>query len=172
MLDQLTQSRTVAQGRGAGAFNVGQLALGRQGEVERRQDRARQFAGQTLGAGLQVSNPFQRFQSQNATMAGGLPTRLGQTMAFGQQNQVNFDPINANVANIAQNQFNAEQQEYLQDKNFLPDLIGGGLSMAGSIFGGPSGGAIAGKLGGLFGGGGGGQSMSGTQADVAINPFK
>jgi len=152
-IDQLTQGATQRQGRGSGAFNVGQLALARHGAVQAREDRARQFAGQTLGTGLATANPFQRIQSQNATMAGGIGSRLQNAQGFAGQNTVNFDPINQNVAQIANQNFQAEQAKFEADRSFLPDLIGGGLSLAGNIFGGPAGGVIAGKLGGLFGGG-------------------
>ena len=134
-IDQLTQGATARQGRGAGAFNVGQLALGRQGAVDDRKAQRRQFAQQTLGSGLAVSNPFQRIMSQNATMAGGIPSRLGQTMGFADQNTVNFDPINQQVAGLASQQFAAEQAKFAADRSFLPDIIGGAISGAGSIAG-------------------------------------
>ena len=169
-VDQLTQQATQRQGRGAGAFNVGQLALGRQGAVDARKAQRRQFAGQTIGSGLAVSNPLQRIMQQNTAAAGSLPQRLGQTLQFADQNTVNFDPINQNVANAAQAQFAADQAQYQADKSFLPDLIGGGLSMAGSIFGGPAGGMLANKI---FGGGGGGAFPQGpvTQTAPGVTRF-
>ncbi len=151
-VDQGVFSRLAGQGRGAGAFSVGQLALGRQGAIQANEDRARQFAQQTQQGGLAVSNPLQQIFAREAGTAGTSFDRLRNIQGFGQQNTVDFDPINQNVAGIAQQQFAQEQAKFEADRNFLPDLISGGLSLAGSV----GTGGLSSLLGGFGGGGGGG----------------
>ena len=155
---QGSQAASFQRGRGVGNFAVGQMALNRFDAQEAIKARRRQFAAGTAGLGLEVSNPFQRIMSQNANVAGGIGSRLANAQGFAGANSVNFDPINSQVANAAQNRFAAEQQQYQQEQSFLPDLISGGLSLAGSVFGGPAGGILAGKM---FGKGKGGGSLQG-----------
>lgn len=149
-IDQLTQGATARQGRGSGQFNIGQLALGRAGAIQANEDRARQFAQQTQQGGLAVSNPLQQILAREAGTAGTSFDRLRNIQGFGQQNTVDFDPINAQVAQNARQQQQAEQAQFTADRNFLPDLISGGLSLAGSV----GTGGLSSMFGG-FGGGGG-----------------
>jgi len=142
-VDQMTMGQTMKQGRGAGAFNVGQLALSRQGAVQQRQDRARQFGSGVAQLGMQTSNPLQRFMGINAQMAGGLPQRMAQAQQFGEQNQVNFDPINAQIANVAMGSAQMKAAQNARSSSSFGDMLGGGLSMVGSMY-----------AGGAFGGGG------------------
>lgn len=176
-VSQGSQAASFQRGRGVGNFSVGQMALERFDAQEAIKNRRRSFAAGTAGLGLEVSNPFQRIMSQNANAAGGIGSRLANAQGFAGQNSVNFDPISGQVANAAQNRFASEQANFEADRGLLPDLLSGGLSLAGSIFGGPAGGMAAGALGSLFGGGksggGGGQALSNNmKPNVAINPFK
>ena len=152
-VDQSTMGNVASRGRGAGAFGVGQLVLGRAGAIQANEDRARQFAQQTQQGGLAMSNPLQRIMQQNASTSGSIMDRLRNVQGFGQQNTVDFDPINANVSNIAQFNNQMQQQQAQASASGFGDILGGIGSLAGTAFGGPIGGMIGGQIGSMFGGG-------------------
>lgn len=135
-VDQMTQGAVASRGRGAGAFGVVQMAMNRQGAIQANEDRARQFAQQTQQGGLAMSNPLQRIFAQESASGGTFMDRLRNVQGFGQQNTVNFDPINANVSNIAQ--FNNQMQQQQAEASasgfgdILGGVLGGGLKIAGA----------------------------------------
>lgn len=135
-VDQMTQGAVASRGRGAGAFGVGQMALGRAGAIQANEDRARQFAQQTQQGGLAMSNPLQRIMQQNTATSGSIMDRLRNIQGFGQQNTVNFDPINANVSNVAQFNNQMQQQQAQASASGFGDILGGvlggGLKIAGA----------------------------------------
>lgn len=135
-VDQSTMGNVASRGRGAGAFGVGQMALGRAGAIQANEDRARQFAQQTQQGGLAMSNPLQRIMQQNTATSGSIMDRLRNVQGFGQQNTVNFDPINSNVSNVAQFNNQMQQQQAEASAGGFSDLlggaIGGGLKIAGA----------------------------------------
>jgi len=149
-VDQMTQSATQRQGRGSGAFNVGQLALGRHGAMQANEDRARAFAQQTQQGGLALSNPFARMQSMNAGTVGSQLDHLRNTQQFAHQNTVgDFNPLGGSL--LSNTQFNQEQQSAFNTRQTKrsDDMIGGGLSVLGNV-----------DFGNMFGGGGKGDAIS------------
>jgi len=169
-VDQGVFGGLAGQGRGVGAFGAVQSALGRQSAIRADEDRARQFAQQTQQGGLAVSNPLQNILAQSSNATGTFMDRLRNIQGFGAQNQVNFDPINANVSNIAQFNNQMQQQQAQASAGGFGDIIGGLGSLAGTVMGGPLGGMIGGKIGGMFGGGssgGGGVASFAGAGDMA-----
>jgi len=158
-IDQLTQGATARQGRGSGAFNVGQLALGRQGAVDARKAQRRQFGMQAIQSGLATSNPLQRIMQQNAGTAGSLMERLGNVQNFARENTVgDFNPLGGSL--LSNTQFNQGQQAGFNQRATArsDDMAGGAMSMLGnvdfgSLFGGNKDG-VGGVSGGSFGGAG------------------
>ena len=151
-VQQGSQAASFSRGRGTGSFGIGQLALARQGATDARKAQRRNFAGQTIQSGLNVSNPLQRILAQNTQTAGSMLDRLRNSQQFGQQNQVqSFDPISGAVSGISG--FNTSNQQGFNQRQSerSDDIFGGALSALGSLGGG----------GGFGGGGSGGMSSFG-----------
>ena len=147
-IDQMTQGATQRQGRGSGAFNVGQLALGRHQVMQANEDRARAFAQQTQQGGLALSNPFARMQSMNAGTVGSQLDHLRNYQQVAQESTVgDFNPLGGSL--LSNTQFNQGQQSGFNQRATArsDDMMGGALGILGNV-----------DFGGMFGGGGGGGS--------------
>lgn len=145
LVEQGTQGATQRQGRGSGAFNVGQLAVNRAGAMNQREAQGRQFAMGVQTQGLNLSNPLSRIFAQDAGTIGSSLDNLRNQQQFAQQSQVqDFDPFGGQGVS----QFNTGMQSGFNQRSsdFTSDIIGGGISSLNNLSG----------LGGMFGGGGGG----------------
>lgn len=150
-IDQMTQGAVASRGRGAGAFGVGQMALGRHSVLQANEDRARNFAQQTQQGGLNVSNPLQKIFAQSASTTGSFMDRLRNIQGFGASNSVSeFDPIGAGV--LSANGMNSTLASNFNQRQSArsDDMFGGAMSSLGNM-----------DFGSMFGGGGGGSMVGG-----------
>ena len=160
---QRSSADSARRGRGSGAFAVGQLALARQDAQQRLKNQRFGRGMQTIQSGLQMSNPLQRLMGINAQSAGTALDRLRNAQKFGDANTVKFDPLNKEVSGIAQSNFAQQSANYRASQAAKSDLLGGGMDLLGSIFGGEDGFSLPSWLGGDGDGDGSAKDLAGSE---------
>ncbi len=136
--EQAISSATGRRGRGAGAFAVGQQALGRESARNRRRRIRRDAATRAAQLGLQVAQPIRNIQAQNAQLIGSPLQQLSFNEAFARRSTPQFDVLDPIVSGLAQTRFGAEFSQAASQnqarRNFGGELLGSVLGAGTKIF--------------------------------------
>lgn len=134
-LEQQVRSSQAARGMGYGMADVGNEALIKGLQAEQLQRRRQQFAQNVVGMNAATAtDPFLAILGRPGVQVGQAAGITGQGMGFNPGNT--FNPESAYAGSLNANNFNAANNAAIASANAKAGMIGGGLSMLGSIGGG------------------------------------
>ena len=172
--EQQVGSATGRRGRGAGAFAVGQTALGRDQMRRQREAERRNFAGSAARLGLDVSQPIQDIIGRNAQIVGTPAQAFQQSDLFARASRTPDIPIfDQTLSGFEAQRFGIESaaREKALDRKAAAtsDAMGGLGGLLSKLLGGMGGGGKGGK-GGKGGGKGGSKGgAGGAGGDLSFN---
>lgn len=134
-LEQQVRSSQAARGMGYGMADVGNEALIKGLQAEQLQRRRQQFAQNVVGMNAATAtDPFLAILGRPGVQVGQAAGITGQGMGMNPGNT--FNPESAYAGSLNANNFNAANNAAIASANAKAGMIGGGLSMLGSIGGG------------------------------------
>lgn len=150
-LEQYVRGGQASRGMGYGIADVSQEALVKGLQAEQLQRRRQQFARDTIGTNIATgADPFMAILGRPGVQLGQAAGITGQGGAMNSGSM--FNPESAYAGSLYTSNFNAANQAAIASANNKAGMIGGGVSMLGSLGGGMLGGAgQAGGFSKLFG---------------------
>lgn len=134
-LEQQVRSSQAARGMGYGMADVGNEALIKGLQAEQLQRRRQQFAQNVVGMNAATAtDPFLAILGRPGVQVGQAAGITGQGMGMNPGNT--FNPESAYAGSLYANNFNAANNAAIASANAKAGMIGGGLSMLGSMGGG------------------------------------
>lgn len=134
-LEQQVRSSQAARGMGYGMADVSNEALIKGLQAEQLQRRRQQFAQNVVGMNAATAtDPFLAILGRPGVQVGQAAGITGQGMGFNPGNT--FNPESAYAGSLNANNFNAANNAAIASANAKAGMIGGGMSMLGSIGGG------------------------------------